>query len=89
MARVQCMLLGVMLLAVLKLSWLTAQHLVFKQRLLAAQVQGQKAYVTKSTEPPVNLAAYKHAKAKWDGTDNGAFEAWVHDTNFAPLSSYS
>lgn len=61
---------------------------VFDRCLLPTQVQGQKAYVTESTEPPVDLAAYKHARAKWNGTDDGAFQAWLHDRNFAPVSSY-
>lgn len=65
----------------------SATH-VFDQCLLPTQVQGQKAYVTKSTAPPVDLAAYKHARAMWDGTDNSAFQAWLHDRNFAPVSSY-
>ena len=63
--------------------------LTFKWCLLAAQVQGHQSYVTKSSEPPVDLAAYKYAKAKWEGTDNGAFQAWLHDRNFPQLSSYS
>lgn len=67
---------------------LIARSMCFAQCLLATQVQGQKAYVTNSTEPPVNLAAYKHARAMWDGTDNGVFQAWLHDRNFAPVSSY-
>ena len=51
----------------------------------AVQAQGMKAYAAASEGLPASLVAYKHAKAKWEGTDNGAYDTWVRDKSFLPL----
>ena len=54
--------------------------------LVYMQASGQKAYSSKSEELGSNLANYKHARARWEGTDNGAYEAWTLNENFEPLA---
>ncbi len=50
------------------------------------QASGQKAYAIKEEELPERLAAYKHARARWQGTDNGAYGDWVENAFFPALT---
>lgn len=51
------------------------------------QATGLKAYDNRPEQLPADLAAYKHAKAKWEGVDNGAYDKWILDREFTPLSA--
>lgn len=51
------------------------------------QASGLKSYANRPAELPADLAAFKHAKAKWEGTDNGAYEKWILQKEFSPLKA--
>ncbi|DBA92561.1 hypothetical protein WJX77_007472 [Trebouxia sp. C0004] len=58
------------------------------QQILAAEMAtGLKSYANRPAELPADLAAFKHAKAKWEGTDNGAYEKWILQKEFSPLKA--
>lgn len=50
-------------------------------------VSGMKLYGNRPQELPENLQGYKHAAAEWNGSAIGAFNEWLMDRQFAPLSS--
>ena len=52
---------------------------------MSLQASGQKAYAAKQGELENSLASYKYAQARWQGTDNGAYEAWMLGETFEPL----
>ena len=52
---------------------------------MCLQASGLKAYATKQGELADNLASYKYAQARWQGTDNGEYEAWMLGESFEPL----
>ena len=52
------------------------------------QAIGLKSYANKSDQLPADLAAYKYAKARWEGVDNGAYDKWILDRAFAPLNAH-
>ena len=52
------------------------------------QAIGLKSYANRPEQLPADLAAYKHAKARWDGVDNGAYDKWVLDMEFSPLNAH-
>ena len=55
--------------------------------LVLLQAVGLKAYANRPKQLPADLAAYKHAKAIWDGVDNGAYDKWTLDKGFSPLKA--
>ncbi|KAL0044438.1 hypothetical protein WJX82_006692 [Trebouxia sp. C0006] len=58
------------------------------QQILAAEMaSGLEAYANRPAELPADLAAFEHAKAKWEGTDNGAYERWIMQKEFSPLKA--
>ena len=46
-----------------------------------------KLYGNRPKNLPENLQGYKHAEAEWNGSAIGAFNEWLMDRHFAPLSS--
>jgi len=57
------------------------------QSIYAVQASGLKSYANRPAELPADLAAFEHAKAKWEGTDNGAYEKWIMQKEFSPLKA--
>ena len=53
----------------------------------AVQVLGLKAYADCPAEMPDSLKPFKHAKDKWHGTDDGAYDTWVLNRPFQPLTA--
>jgi len=66
------------------ISWFTKRQIC---RVYAVQASGLKSYANRPAELPADLAAFKHAKAKWEGTDNGAYEKWIMQKEFSPLKA--
>lgn len=68
------------------ISWFIKRQMR-KVYIYAVQASGLEAYANRPAELPADLAAFEHAKAKWEGTDNGAYERWIMQKEFSPLKA--